>query len=864
MIRSIFATCVAVAAVHSSAAAQARNVRIATYNVQQKDDIANQDGHFYDPYGGGLTDLDRAAVIAENIRASDFEIVALQEVFDEDSRATFVSLLDKDYPYHVDYIRHGPDLQDSGLMLFSVHPFEQMDLDSQDNYAPFFGAEDESQVNNLSDTFLGWVNGDSKYAESNEGYVGFTRFTCDSSYAYEPVWDQPDCYSSKGAGLVKVGLPMGESLYVVFSHFVANYVYDNQDEICAKRADRAKAFDQIDKLLRDATPDVNNQLNTMDPFSHNIVLIGDLNIDGNPYTPPADTCDTGQWDYFFNPSGYGPIPLRCGDKDLGWCQDRGAYLVDAWAFDTSPDDLGRTNGLSFYTDLSDPERFDQGHRLDYIAYRGTSRSAQPSLHINQLIPQHLTTPWDLSGVGGRLSDHLPAAVDLLLVPDDTPLTRETPRRAGYNFVGLGQTITESLAITVPGQMQWTILDGEPGTYNVVTTSGVPTAAEVYAPYDLTRPLEPRIDEGPDRRIYKLDNPPYYVRTFVGTNKDGQNRNATTPYTLILDRFDCQSPAEACILLAGDDNGEIAIWPNKPLAFNESLFFRVTVDSADDAQPVEHDFSVTAEFTPVPLPEFTFAFRTLGNLPLPNPTVAEGGPNFLTWDNLTDFAAQGIRLRAIKGELRPASHQDVLLRVSRPDPTFVGLTRVAHRTDLTYFHPLTISVIEEEDSTTWYDELYLALELGPKLGDVVTASNVSDHTSHFDPLPTIDATTDGGAPWPAYFWLPRYRYQEELSLLILESDLDNIEDADESIVGEQAVRLANAYDNNALSDLGGQHVKTLPDNQVSRWLTWRWSDTGEPVQDTSDAEYLYEMEFVLSHVPPCLRWAGLPGCPEPKK
>ncbi|MCA9772951.1 MAG: hypothetical protein KC466_11130, partial [Myxococcales bacterium] len=65
-------------------------------------------------------DIKRSAQIAKRIIASGYDIIILNEIFDEDARDVFMRDLSFAYPYVVYYVA-GPvlDLDDSGLMLFS-------------------------------------------------------------------------------------------------------------------------------------------------------------------------------------------------------------------------------------------------------------------------------------------------------------------------------------------------------------------------------------------------------------------------------------------------------------------------------------------------------------------------------------------------------------------------------------------------------------------------------------------------------------------------------------------------------------------------------------------------------------------------
>src|SRR5262249_7376091 len=66
-----------------------------------------------------------ATLVADEIikAAGNLDVIALNEVFDEDARKRLVTRLSPHFPHRVEYIDHGLNLEDSGLMLFSKFPF---------------------------------------------------------------------------------------------------------------------------------------------------------------------------------------------------------------------------------------------------------------------------------------------------------------------------------------------------------------------------------------------------------------------------------------------------------------------------------------------------------------------------------------------------------------------------------------------------------------------------------------------------------------------------------------------------------------------------------------------------------------------
>lgn len=222
-----------------------------------------------------LSEVARADAIADRILATDQEIVVLNEVFNPHVRAQLTQRLAVTGPY-VNYISRLrghpvvegltlsdlaqdevpwlPDLPefldyeavpgDSGLMIFSKLPFEKLTGSAiPDDTAC---TEDVCEVS-------GWNNG----APIAAGEFAFE--------VYEACED-PDCWASKGVGLVKVATPRF-STYVAFTHMQADY----RDEGLVLPDVRGKQF----QAIRDT---IIGSIDSHDIANAFVVLAGDLNV----------------------------------------------------------------------------------------------------------------------------------------------------------------------------------------------------------------------------------------------------------------------------------------------------------------------------------------------------------------------------------------------------------------------------------------------------------------------------------------------------------------------------------------------------------------------------------------------------------
>lgn len=170
-------------------------LRIGTYNVQFLPGGFGNDGS---PCGfSGSDDTTRPHKIAERIKKSGYDIIALNEVFDEDSRGTFLAELMGTYPHYVAYLTDSTvTTEDSGLMLFSRFPFEP-----------------------LPDTTFQVHSGDCWASDCNK--VAF--------YEYGRA-DGDDARSEKGVGFVRIRNPQTNRIYnVLFTHMQASYPGDDDE-----------------------------------------------------------------------------------------------------------------------------------------------------------------------------------------------------------------------------------------------------------------------------------------------------------------------------------------------------------------------------------------------------------------------------------------------------------------------------------------------------------------------------------------------------------------------------------------------------------------------------------------------------------
>ena len=498
------------------------NVRVLTYNVQCRSwgmEVLAQ---------GTLTPTtsaeERAREISKRILNSyrTWDIVCLNEVFDEDAREVFIAELGAEYPEQIqkcDVDNLGLQLgitaaaagliaipgigwlaaigiavgalallaetkyEDSGLMVFSRLPFVSDPIPA-------------SMVQFLQDA----------------GITGLSSIPRVAFVPYEEA-TEADKFAAKGVVYAAFKRPDGETLHLLASHTQADPLTD-----IGKNATVRKK--QLDRVL--------GLLDQFASTSEEVLVCGDLNIYGthDPGSGPRQ-----EWKDIFATSG-----SRFTDE-----------LVDSWYREQCPGEA------AFGGTPLPPDTFDRGvtangnQRLDYLI---RSLPGFPG----RLIGQHLAIPWEVAnGTGGSAmytSDHLPLSIDYHAMHAKgtamlaQPLDFEDPAPGQFPP---DQEVNGSFE---NGQMHWYRVDRK-GAYGFKFDKDGPCAFEVYtadnlsvshAPFRLL--TDPPDEEMPFGVRFVLPSAPFYIRVFP------LKRNEGASYTLRIHRFAGTSEADAIGLRRG--------------------------------------------------------------------------------------------------------------------------------------------------------------------------------------------------------------------------------------------------------------------------------------------------------------------------
>ncbi|MHB8789991.1 MAG: endonuclease/exonuclease/phosphatase family protein [Desulfobulbaceae bacterium] len=467
--------------------------------------------------------------IASVLQSDYFDVVALNEVWDEDDgKAVLVEELKDTYSHYVKYVDvfGGGVEEDSGLMLFSKFAFEP-----------------------LPDSFYVSTDNQGSYGE-NSSRIAFVKF--------DDCMDS-DCGAGKGAVLVRLKHDTTDRIInVVVTHLNADYSGSNYSST------RNKQLKQIVGVCEQGSMQLTNlvyrtlrpSLSTGESFcswtnSQWLLLMGDLNIQGQggvghalyPDNTPATNFPSEWWN---------KIGVRATEATT-----TGYPLYDTWAETSSETDMGFTHGTE---------------RLDYILAARRTRTIAVAT-FPDLCVQHVWNPAELEG----LSDHRPLAADLNLEAQQcNPRSAHvlTPEELGAVGVDQGKfAVNLHGQLKYPGSVQWWRLE-EGGTYTVAlkpeaVAQGV--KFDVYDAENMSSALGGSYQLGSDnmKACYRYNQShgkydrcenvtgekfaspkgPIFIKVF------NPNRDWSGIYSIAIHRHTCKLQSDSCYL-----------FPNAPTSF----------------------------------------------------------------------------------------------------------------------------------------------------------------------------------------------------------------------------------------------------------------------------------------------------------
>jgi len=425
----------------------------------------------------GMDNDDRAKAIADAILNMQPrpDIIALQEVFDDDGKDELEDALKGTYPYYVYMLDAGDfDPLDSGLMLFSRFPFTPL---PNDQYK-----------------YDLWSN------------VAFIEFDDHSGF---------DAWANKGVGFVRIQVaepPNSRYVNVAFAHTQASYGDDGWSDARERAWNRRAQFNDIKKIIQGSL--TNTQFE-----NEPIFVMGDLNVNGNRHSmehywgdKPKTTwdnqkitnddglCYSYEWDYHFS--------RHLSNSFFS------THLSDGWMYDTARTDPGQTTGGDFPLYLDDAPW--QGERLDYILHNNNNVIGSPEDMVSYggMTPtgkpmyciQHIRRVWEpVMGNIQQYSDHMPLVADInLYSPYCNPLI------AHATIPNPDSVIQDK--IRYKGSMQWYYVGDKGGSYSIMTSGDV--SFDVYEAKDLSRPIRVTGEMTEWGMQYSIPEAPFYIRVLA--------------------------------------------------------------------------------------------------------------------------------------------------------------------------------------------------------------------------------------------------------------------------------------------------------------------------------------------------------------
>lgn len=472
----------------------------------------------------GLTEswADRLAT-AILIDSANIDMIALNEVWDEDAKKILKDRLSVLYPVQVTDI-------DKSLVDIRTHELAGVPLiggvrfNGEDSGLMFF-AKADFRVLPLPDPTYKWGANSGETLRASTSQVAFNWFKDCGNV---------DCYSAKGAAMIRLQHGTTGPIYnVVFTHMQADYPEDNE----FYKGVRLLQFNEIRKMVEKTLAPVSSHTNGQET----ILVLGDLNV------PYLEVAKRDEWrERFKTDSSFFTSPL-----------------IETYYHTSSQADHTETNEVDH-------------ERLDYIL-ASPKLPASPSEASRDRCVQHVTVP---VGFRNLESDHNAVRADInrgyfycapaiaFRVDLDGQNTVTIDTQPTNSAVAIDQTQISA------GTMQWfEVKEQSSGTWSIgPDTNNV--KIDVFLPEDMTTPVSrynktaAKIGPGGITVLYALNQ--YALPRHFFIRASGIARTTVSDYSLRIHRHTCATKQDACILqpelpmearlsASGDSNPQNQAW-----------------------------------------------------------------------------------------------------------------------------------------------------------------------------------------------------------------------------------------------------------------------------------------------------------------
>ena len=436
------------------------------------------------------------------------DVIALNEVWDEDARQVLVNRLSAAYPVQVRRVSKGlVDLDLSG-----VAPFMRPRMFGEDSGLMLF-AKREFEVVPLPNVDFRWT-GDA----TTNVFDALDASTPEVAYHHYRECSSEDCLAAKGVALIRLRHRKGAITYnIAFTHMQA----DSAGQPEEMKETRQGQFDEIRDFLLSGFPDMANRMAGTEAF----ILLGDLNV---PFLKRS-----AEWTERFASPGTSFFSTSTSE---------------IWRSASSEEDRTPTN-------LIEPER------LDYLLIgpappEGAQTPSSVAIEGRRPCVQHLTVP---QAFVRHASDHSMVHADINLgdfhCRPSHALAVDTA--APDDIVPSPPCSGDTIRILHPGSIQWFfVADRDIGTYSIGTDRAEQLDVQIYLPSNMSEPLSrynvtqgkglpPR---GEHRGQFSTDlwtiQGPFFIRV------SGKSRFVHTNYDLTVRKHRCETRATACLLQPG--------------------------------------------------------------------------------------------------------------------------------------------------------------------------------------------------------------------------------------------------------------------------------------------------------------------------
>jgi endonuclease/exonuclease/phosphatase family metal-dependent hydrolase len=501
--------------------AHASGLRIATFNTHLVAPI------FYHSATTAPEMVRQANRVADAICDSGYDVVALNEVFDNDLKDALVRPVTTcGYGHYVSHVEmHDGDPIDSGLMIFSR--LEIVD------FPPGLYGPSVLQDPHIEGSMTG--------PRHRFNRVAYREYEiCDGH-----LEDGSDCFANKGAAVVRLSDPATSSFYtILFTHLDASGDGGGRA--------RANQLGTVKSLVEDV----------ISTTSDHVFVVGDLNIDGASMWVDGSAKDRPEWEKYFasGSTAFG-----------GFFAD---VMADAWDQETSEDDPGYTkpdaaSRIDYVLWEKDPDRCVQHMKLalagtgsDHIGVGADVNDRAPGCNprsaINPITRWHRDHPADPrpDGWNGSL------------------ISERLVHPGGMQWFKFYEGGTWSFATTPGSGVEFEVYESRNLTDPIAQYRGETT--------DLAFG---NLGEVPAKK-FLVPKPPFYVRVF-----HPDRSLSRVDYELLFYRHGCTSMEDACLLAPNGDLFDPQVPVDRPLNADDMAWFELDTDAASSLAAQELRFTI---------------------------------------------------------------------------------------------------------------------------------------------------------------------------------------------------------------------------------------------------------------------------------